>query len=98
LVARSDDSSITCSNFDFGNWTITKEIISLVVLGVDMIMVSILIFFVFFLQKKQIQYNELASKETVKMNNYVVKFKNMPYDREFDGKFLRLKAELWAKL
>ena len=59
-------------------YTMAKSDFGLGVVLIDILVVIILIFFAYFLDARQRQYTSLFKDETIEMDDFGVRFENMP--------------------
>ena len=97
VLAKCEMQEVTLKLKDW-EYTMPKSDFGLGVVLIDILVVLILIFFAYFLDARQRQYTNLFKDETIEMDDFGVRFENMPQDKEFGGSQIALKAYIWDKL
>ena len=67
----------------------------MVVVWLDIISIIVIIFFAKILKWQQGEYAKYFNNQTIKISDFTVRIKNLPFDNEFDGEENILKAQLW---
>jgi hypothetical protein len=71
---------------------VAKNDFGFIVIVTDFFVIIIYLYFVKYLSGVQIQYHEMFEDEVIMMNDFTVRFKNLPKGVDFDGNELILKA------
>lgn len=65
---------------------------------IDLITVISICLFIYILNARQEEFIDAFKDSTIQMDDYALKFKGFPHDKEFAGKEHLLKARLWEHL
>ena len=86
-INLSDDFEKEVNKNDFGVFVVLW----------DFLVIIILVWFVNFLNKRQMEYSKKFEDETIEMTDFCMRFGNLPKNKFFKGNQKVLKTILWDK-
>lgn len=81
-----------------GNSTWKKDSFGIFVVFIDFIVVVIILIYISMLSRKQKEFIKVFKDETMQMDDFSIRIKNLPLDGEFENREDILKAHLWTHL
>jgi len=83
---------------DGKTWTIAKSDFGIFVVLIDFLCVTIFIYFIYFLDRRQKEYYKKYEEQTITMADFTMEFKAIPRDGFFNGREQVLRAILCKQM
>jgi len=81
--------------FPFSDKTFKKDNFGILVVLIDVLSIICILIFIYVIGVRQNEFIEAYKADTIQMDDYTIKVKNLPKDGAFDHEELILKAKLW---